>query len=391
MKLTSFLSSIALLCCAVFSGAQERNAMPSAVAEDGFNCFGIIAGSAATTDGCVLLAHNEDDSGDQMLNIYRFEPTESHYGYLWFEFPGLKSADAFMNEYGVCIASDMCASREDETVPGSVHYEIRTSAARHARSARDAVKIMGAMVERYGYSSTGRSYLVADRSEGWVCSIVRGKHWVAQRVPDDEIMVIPNYYVIGEVDLSDTENFMGSSDLIDYAVEKGWYNPQKDGRFNFRLAYSDPGFLTMELNVTRHEMAQKSLFGDASLDSEVVFSRKPARKVSRLELSELLTKEPLYRSSTVLTTVFSLDPSKSIREGSIVWVGYPSQKVADHAAWTLDTPVPDSFHRYDSAMDALYRHFRAEGLRESHPEYFFWKYLDARDLHFAEESVQQNQ
>ena len=31
-------------------------------AQDGMNCFAVLAGREATVDGSVLLAHNEDDS-----------------------------------------------------------------------------------------------------------------------------------------------------------------------------------------------------------------------------------------------------------------------------------------------------------------------------------------
>ena len=36
----------------------------------GENCFAIIAGKGTTVDGSVLFGHNEDDSGEQMLNVY---------------------------------------------------------------------------------------------------------------------------------------------------------------------------------------------------------------------------------------------------------------------------------------------------------------------------------
>ena len=92
-------------------------------------CFGIIAGKNATTDGYVYLGHNEDQSGEQMLNIYNVPATPDRLAYLWFEFPGAKAGDSYVNEYGVCIASDMCRSREDKAT-GSLVYEIRTAAIR---------------------------------------------------------------------------------------------------------------------------------------------------------------------------------------------------------------------------------------------------------------------
>ena len=204
-------------------------------------CFGIIAGKNATTDGYVYLGHNEDQSGEQMLNIYNVPATPDRLAYLWFEFPGAKAGDSYVNEYGVCIASDMCRSREDKAT-GSLVYEIRTAAIQHARSAREAVHIIGSMVERYGYQDSGRSYLVADRHEGWICAVVRGRHWVAQRVPDDEIATIPNYYTIGEINLKDTLNFLGSKDIVRYARKRGWYRPRRDGAGSARRACCGPGW-----------------------------------------------------------------------------------------------------------------------------------------------------
>ena len=98
---------------------------------------------------------------------------------------------------------------------------MRINVAKYARSAREAVKIIGEAVEQFGYKGSGRTYSVADPEEGWIVSVVKGRHWVAQRVPDDKVMAIPNYYTITKVDLEDTENFMGSKDIVDYAISRG--------------------------------------------------------------------------------------------------------------------------------------------------------------------------
>lgn len=38
--------------------------------------------------------------------------------------------------------------------------------------------------------------------------------WVAQRVPDDHITAVANQFVIGQIDLADTANFMASGKSI---------------------------------------------------------------------------------------------------------------------------------------------------------------------------------
>ena len=343
---------------------------------EGHDCFGVIAGAEATTDGYVYLAHNEDQRGEQMLNIYNVPAAAGRCSYLWFEFPGCATGDSFLNEWGVAVTSNRCASRETRA-KGSVLYEVRTAVAQRARTAREGVRIIGEMVEKYGYNDSGRSYLIADRYEGWVCSVVRGRHWVAQRVPDDEIMTIPNYYVIGEVDLADTTRFLGSKDLVRYARRKGWYRPGRDGAFNFRRAYSDPAALESGFNRRRHAVAQELIFGNAILGDSVSFSRRPVRKIHRRDLSRLMTVEPVVNAHTKLTTIFTLNRRFPPRNGSLVWVGFPGQGAAEQQQWTFGTRSPESCHRYATADEAIEKHFTDTGrFRERWPDHFYWHYLD---------------
>ncbi|MBR5184235.1 MAG: C69 family dipeptidase, partial [Bacteroidales bacterium] len=262
------------LAAALHLGAQEI---------DHLNCFAVLAGKNATKDGSVMLAHNEDDSGEQMINIYNVprNPANGTGKYLWIEFPGMEVADAFMNEYGVAVASDGCNSKEDreDYTDGGVLYEVRTLIGQKARSARHAVKIAGELVEQKGYRGSGRTYVIADCNEGWVFAVVRGRHWVAQRIPDDCVMTIPNYYCIGEIDLSDTANFQGTPDIIDYAIERGWYNPEKDGKFLFKKVYSRPDMYSYDRNYVRHMSALNHLTGETySTDPDTYpFAVKPDR------------------------------------------------------------------------------------------------------------------
>ena len=261
--------------------------LTAVLAAQDYNCFSIIAGRNATVDGSVLMAHNEDDSGEQMLNIYVVPATDKNLRYIWCEFPGMEVSDVFMNQFGVSVASNGCPSREDKAdLKGKgVLYEIRTSVAKYARTAREAVAIIGSMVETFGYSGSGRSYIVADPSEGWVISVVKGRHWVAQRVPDDKVMTIPNYYVIGAVDLDDEENFAGSDDLVEYAISRGWYDPAKDGDFSFARAYSSEKSIASTNNQRRHHQAWTYFFG---MDRPGEFASVPMKKVSLRDMMNVL-------------------------------------------------------------------------------------------------------
>lgn len=50
----------------------------------------------------------------------------------------------------------------------------------------------------------------ADSNEAWFYEEYRGHYWVAARVPDDRFVVQANACRIGEVDLTDEKNFLGS-------------------------------------------------------------------------------------------------------------------------------------------------------------------------------------
>jgi dipeptidase len=69
-------------------------------------------------------------------------------------------------------------------------------------SARDAVLVMGSLIEEYGLYSTGETLLVADEDEAWVfemCALPDDTYhsaWVAQQVPDGEIFVAANEFRI---------------------------------------------------------------------------------------------------------------------------------------------------------------------------------------------------
>lgn len=279
--------------------------------EKNFNCFSILIGKEATKDGSVMLAHNEDDWGDRVVNWYKvpkqfktFEgdsikfkrghkiaQTAKTNAYLWLEIPELEFSDSYLNEYGVVVVSNACISREDkpELVNGGIGYWLRRLIAERAKTAREAVEIAGEMIENVGYAASGRTYSIADANETWMLSAVYGKHWVAQRIPDKHLAIIPNYYTIKNVDLSDKQNFLGSPDLIEYAMQRGWYNPNKDGEFNFRKAYSDQDNLENLGNKARYWVSINALSQKQyQLDDAFPFSFIPKKNIELKDVFKLM-------------------------------------------------------------------------------------------------------
>jgi len=183
----------------------------------------------------------------------------------------------------------MSREKKGDLTDDGIGYWLRRAMAERAKSAREAVKIGGALVEKYGYTSSGRTYCIADAHEAWMLAVVKGKQWVAQRIPDDHIAIIPNYYTITTVNLTDTMNFYSSSDLIEYAIKKRWYKPEKDGEFNFRQAYSDPENLENMGNIVRHWSSINLMFSKGfEVSDEFPFSYVPQKKIELVDLFQVL-------------------------------------------------------------------------------------------------------
>jgi dipeptidase len=94
---------------------------------------------------------------------------------------------------------------------------------------------MAELTEKYGARTD--IYMIADPKEVWVWEEYHDKLWVAVRVPDDCFVVEANTFRIGEINLNDSKNYMGSKNLISQAEEQGLYDPNKDGAFNCAKVY----------------------------------------------------------------------------------------------------------------------------------------------------------
>ncbi|RLE00680.1 MAG: hypothetical protein DRJ11_11280, partial [Candidatus Aminicenantes bacterium] len=233
------------------------------------NCFAVVVGKKASSDGSILVGHNEQNRGRRIVN-YRYVPrlkfppgikiklknggtleeVPQTFAFIWQENPGVEFGDSYFNEWGVVIVSDACPSREDsyeelvkrgEIRDGGIGYLLRRLVAQRARTAREGVKIAGELIERFGYTSMGRTYVIADPNEAWILAVVRGRHWIAERCPDDGVVLLPNLYIIGqEADLEDTNNVLSSPGLVDYARRRGWYNPASGQPFSFKDVFTPP-------------------------------------------------------------------------------------------------------------------------------------------------------
>jgi len=276
-----------------------------------FACFTVLVGRNASADGSVLLAHNEDDWGDNTVNIRRipahdygevrlvelgegavYETDGKTAGFFWVEVAPQEFSDAFVNDYGVVVVSDSCPTREKkgELIDGGIGYMLRRLIAEKARTAREGVLLAGQLIETFGYRGSGRTYAIADKNEAWALGAVQGRRWIAQRVPDDEVAIIPNHMTIRQIRLDDPADFLGSKDIIAYAAANGWYDENKDGAFDFKKAYTIPSKdLLADHNTLRHWRGLTLMTGrEWPIGEDYPFAVKPAEKVTVEKLMAVL-------------------------------------------------------------------------------------------------------
>ena len=399
----------------VYPGCSKKEA------NEGFDCFSILAGREATIDGSVMFAHDEDDGGKQVVNWYKVpslkhspdevinfrnggvsvQPEETN-SYLWLEMPGMSFSDSYLNQYGVCIGSDVCSSREKEGVltDGGIGYSLRRIMAERSKTAREAVKIGGELVSNYGYTSSGRTYCIADPNEAWMLSVVNGKHWIAQRIPDNHIAVIPNYYTIREIDLADTLNFLGSADIVEYAIEREWHNPD-NGPFIFREAYSDSGSLKSIGNIYRMWRGINMLSEvDYDVEYDFPFSFEPEQKIGVKDFIKVLrdhyegtdlhidnqnphlsNHRSICSNTNQYGFVAQLRSKMPVEIGAVLWIAPRRPCIQSFIPWYSGiTKVPDGFGRntYDQA---IIEHFiPPPDIHTPVPELAYWHYYQESEV-----------
>ena len=108
--------------------------------------------------------------------------------------------------------------------------ELARVALERCKTAREAILLMGKLIEEYGYYGTGETLPVADRQEAWVMEMApspegTGGLWVAQRVPDGHYWVAANEFRIRELLPRNPDQLWGAS--VEAVITKaGWRSPK---------------------------------------------------------------------------------------------------------------------------------------------------------------------
>ena len=291
-------------------------------------CTPLGVGAGASVDGSVMVSHTCDGWYDQriqivpggehaegeMMDIYvdlclatrpNREPQKVG------EIPQVAKTNTyfhigypFMNDKQVMMGEHTWSGRSEVSCPNGMLYiaNLEQLGLQRASTAREAVEVMGALAEKYGYGDGGEALVVGDTKEIWIFEVcgggplwtpesgLPGAHWAAQRLPDDEVFVGANRARIGEINFEDTENFMWSTDITVLPEQMGWW---KQGEaFNFAQIFN-PEPYGAPFYQSRREWRAFSLLAPSQefpiLDEfgAYPFSIKPDKKLSVKDIMDV--------------------------------------------------------------------------------------------------------
>lgn len=288
-------------------------------------CTCLIAGKNATKNGRVLLAANDD--WDKVSGILAHTPRRTHgpddmyvltaggkipqvaescgYAYTACDYSiGTLSRgwSCGVNDCGVAAAGTGASAFKAAESENAILEpdDLLLLVLSRAETARGGIRMIGDLLEQYGLNCSGleecasmATYGIADSEEGWWLEVAPGNHWIAVRVPDDEVSVRENAFGIHDADLTDEENVMASPGLAEYAREQGWWDGDIH-HFDFAVAYGSEvspnewGPELDKMNMRRRWRAMNLLSGQETDEEALLYSVKPNRLLTEDDLKAVL-------------------------------------------------------------------------------------------------------
>ena len=228
----SMMSAAAMACTSLIAapGATENGSSMITYAADSHTLYGALYHQPAA-----------DHAKGAMRDVVEWD-TGKHLGQIE-EVGHTYATMGNMNEHGLTIAESTWGGRPELEGSGLIDYgSLIYITLQRAKTAREAIKVMTGLVDKYGYASSGESFSIADPDEVWVMELIgkgkadKGAVWVARRVPDGYISGHANHARIHKFPLKDKETLY-SADVIDFARKQGYFSG-KDQDFDFSRAYA---------------------------------------------------------------------------------------------------------------------------------------------------------
>jgi len=345
-------------------------------------CTTILIGKDATGDGSVMLGHNEDMG--TVSGRLKYQPGQTHeekevqINYVtipqvpetvpyWASGNSQPVADKHydggwvlcgMNQFGVSLGCNTMSTRE-ERIPrgkGIMRYSIRQLILERSKSAREAVDLIGRLIDTYGQSDSPVAYCIADQNEAWLVETTY-RQWVAKRIPDDGFHVIANQYTI------ESEWDLASDGLIEYAIEQGWYDPVS-GPFNLKYIYCD------QENLDRPNNTSREFQGNYMLKDKI-------GSITVKDVLHVLSQPPIQTAGTQAFMVWHLRKHIPREIGCVMWHGMCGANTSVAVpVFVGSTRVPEEFTAASYREDDESAWWQFERLQKLvYPRW--WEYTDA--------------
>ena len=221
-----------------------------------------------------------------------------------------------MNEHQVAIGETTYGGRPElHDSTGIIDYgSLMYVTLQRARSAREAINIMGDLVKEYGYCSSGESFSISDPNEVWIMELIgkgtemvteggrtynkhKGAVWVAVKIPDGYVSGHANQARIQQFPLDDPENCLYAPDVISFAREMGYYEGS-DEDFSFSDTYAPVDFggarwceirvWSFFKEVNSHMDQYFEYVKGEDLENRMPLYIKPERKISNHDLMNFM-------------------------------------------------------------------------------------------------------
>ncbi len=279
-------------------------------------CTGVYVGKDVSADGSVMIARTEDMTSS---NSKRFivhpakdhEPgelyTDAHglsieypeHTYRYTATPGSAKRGigstpfgaAGFNELGVAATSTITAYPNKKAITADPFeknglYELSANdiILSRATSAKHGIEIVAEIVDKHG-SGEGNIIMTADENEAWYMEIYTGHQYAAIKLPDDMAAVIPNAYMLGEIDIESPDVII-SKDLVNLAKNNGFLK-ETNGKINLRETYSEA---EKDSNSIRIWGGRRLLYGEIEKDpykTEHSLLFKPSQKITLKDVMDV--------------------------------------------------------------------------------------------------------
>jgi dipeptidase len=286
----------------------------------------------------------------KLINISQVPHTFRYLSMEYSDFEGFPAplTNGGVNEKGVAVR-DVWAQNRDDLIAmtpnpqtGLQYSDLARAVLERASTAREGVEIIGNLISENGYADYGgNSHLIADANEGWVVWQMSGgqKLWAAERLGDNDVRVLyPGYIEDFPLDFANSTDYMGSSNIVSFAIEQGWWSPNGTQPFNIFNAYGVQGGNYTARNGGYKYMSQASL-EEATRDMAPVTEQDLIARVRDYRISD---DEAGY--GQVVSLYPNMHPDL-IR----IWVAPTSSVTAPFNPWWLGVnSIPPEYgqHRY---------------------------------------------